>query len=145
VGFLFGLHFDGSTRRLQAQLVDLVERDPLTGVANRRELDLGLSRSLSSAARLDQRVTEMILDVDFFKRFNDHRGHEREICLCSALRRPSRGIAGTGRTRWPASGGRSSWWCWETPTRMRPGWWPTSSGMPSGRWISASIHRWTSP
>jgi diguanylate cyclase (GGDEF)-like protein len=82
VGFLFGLHFDGSTRRLQAQLVDLVERDPLTGVANRRGLDLGLSRSLSAAARLDQRVTVMIVDVDFFKRFNDHRGHaEGDLAL----------------------------------------------------------------
>ena len=82
VGFLFGLHFDGSTRRLQAQLVDLVERDPLTGVANRRGLDLGLSRSLSSAARLDQRVTVMMVDVDFFKRFNDHRGHaEGDLAL----------------------------------------------------------------
>lgn len=82
VGFLFGLHFDASNRKLQSQLIELVEKDPLTGAANRRGLDVALSRSLSSAARAGRWVTVMIVDVDCFKRFNDHRGHaEGDLAL----------------------------------------------------------------
>ena len=82
VGFLFGLHFEASNRRLRSQLLDLVERDPLTGAANRRGLDAALSRSLSAAARAGRWVTVMIADVDCFKRFNDHRGHaEGDLAL----------------------------------------------------------------
>jgi diguanylate cyclase (GGDEF)-like protein len=82
VGFLFGLHFDGSNRNLQARLLELVEKDPLTGAANRRGLEVALSRSLSAAARTGRWVTVMIADVDCFKRFNDHRGHaEGDLAL----------------------------------------------------------------
>ena len=63
-------------------LTDQAERDALTGLANRRAFD----RALEAAWRRGQRealpVAVLILDIDFFKQFNDLYGHlEGDACL----------------------------------------------------------------
>lgn len=58
---------------------DLLEEhaamDGLTGIANRRRFDQELARVWRSAERDGFPLTVMLIDVDHFKRYNDHYGH----------------------------------------------------------------------
>ncbi|MEZ0581481.1 diguanylate cyclase domain-containing protein [Erwinia sp. STN24] len=49
--------------------------DSLTGLANRRQFDLYLDRSLERANKLRSPMALLMIDVDSFKRFNDTYGH----------------------------------------------------------------------
>lgn len=49
--------------------------DGLTGLANRRQFDLFLRQSLKSSATSKKPVSLVMLDIDFFKRYNDFYGH----------------------------------------------------------------------
>lgn len=60
---------------LQRQLGDLVVRDPLTGLFNRRYLDEILERELARASRMNYPVGLMMVDIDHFKVLNDAHGH----------------------------------------------------------------------
>jgi diguanylate cyclase (GGDEF)-like protein len=51
-------------------------RDPLTGSFNRRYLEASLERELARAARHQEPLSVLMLDLDHFKRFNDTHGHE---------------------------------------------------------------------
>jgi diguanylate cyclase (GGDEF)-like protein len=51
------------------------ERDPLTGLANRRRLWASLERETARAERYGRAVSVVMLDVDGFKKFNDRLGH----------------------------------------------------------------------
>lgn len=56
--------------------------DGLTGVANRRQFEQVLPVSWSQCAREKQPLTIILLDIDFFKHFNDTYGHtEGDVCL----------------------------------------------------------------
>ncbi|NJL33780.1 MAG: diguanylate cyclase [Chloroflexaceae bacterium] len=61
---------------LREQLKQQAIRDALTGLYNRRYLDETLPRELQRAARHNQSVTVMMIDVDHFKYFNDTYGHD---------------------------------------------------------------------
>ena len=61
---------------LREALEDLVMRDPLTGLYNRRFLEEALERELARARREDLSVGILMLDLDHFKDFNDAYGHE---------------------------------------------------------------------
>ncbi|HTD29785.1 MAG TPA: diguanylate cyclase, partial [Xanthomonadaceae bacterium] len=58
---------------------DLLERlateDALTGVANRRKFDLIVEQEWKRAQRDGHWLSIVMVDVDFFKRYNDHYGH----------------------------------------------------------------------
>ncbi|MFF5297338.1 GGDEF domain-containing protein [Paractinoplanes globisporus] len=58
------------------QLDQLAHLDGLTGVPNRRSWDEALSRELARARRSGEPVVAGLLDLDFFKRFNDAYGHQ---------------------------------------------------------------------
>jgi len=75
VALTFGLYFDSLTGRLQRQLRQMAERDPLTGVANRRGMKVAMAGALAAAARSGDWVSVMILDLDRFKWLNDSWGH----------------------------------------------------------------------
>ncbi|MBB6183609.1 sensor domain-containing diguanylate cyclase [Oleiagrimonas soli] len=51
-------------------------RDPLTGLFNRRYLEVSLNRELLRSRRHGRSVAVMMLDMDHFKRFNDTHGHD---------------------------------------------------------------------
>lgn len=57
------------------KLVELSITDPLTGIANRRRFDDVLHAEWSRAKRIGSAITLAILDVDYFKRYNDSYGH----------------------------------------------------------------------
>ncbi len=62
--------------RLQETLRTQSLRDPLTGLFNRRYLEVSLARDLTRAIRRSQPLAVLMLDVDHFKRFNDTHGHD---------------------------------------------------------------------
>lgn len=62
--------------QLRHQLHEQAIRDALTGLFNRRYLDDILPVQLNAARRFQQTLGLVLLDADFFKRFNDHYGHE---------------------------------------------------------------------
>jgi len=56
--------------------------DSLTGLANRRRFDETINQEWRRAAREERPITLLLLDVDQFKRFNDHYGHQGgDACL----------------------------------------------------------------
>lgn len=57
------------------QLQELAEQDPLTGIANRRQLFGELNEALVQARISGERVGVFFLDVDNFKILNDSMGH----------------------------------------------------------------------
>lgn len=68
------------------QLADELERlsflDGLTGLANRRYFDSNFDKAWRSGMRDLTPLSLVMLDVDFFKRFNDHYGHQQgDQCL----------------------------------------------------------------
>ena len=67
------------------------ETDPLTRLANRRLLDVTISRALTIASVMERPVTLMMVDVDHFKAINDNHGHpagDQVLCaLADALQR----------------------------------------------------------
>lgn len=64
------------------QLKKMTEHDPLTGLANRRQLSEALEQQWRYALRHQQPLSIMMIDIDFFKNYNDHLGHQAgDICL----------------------------------------------------------------
>lgn len=60
----------------------LVNHDGLTGLANRRRLDEYLQQEWKRMARESQPLSLLLLDVDFFKKYNDTYGHlQGDQCL----------------------------------------------------------------
>lgn len=87
-----------------AQLERLALLDGLTGLDNRRSLDARLAHETRRAIREQQPLSVLLIDVDWFKDFNDHYGHiEGDDCLrrvatviAQSLRRPGDFIARFG-------------------------------------------------
>ena len=61
---------------LKEKLQEQAIRDPLTGVFNRRFLAELLDKEISKAERENTPVSIIMMDVDFFKNFNDTYGHK---------------------------------------------------------------------
>jgi diguanylate cyclase (GGDEF)-like protein len=66
-----------------AALRALALNDGLTGLANRRHFEEILAREFSRAARSGAPLALIMLDVDYFKKYNDLYGHPAgDVCLC---------------------------------------------------------------
>lgn len=63
-------------RRISRRLVELAERDELTGLYNRRRFHEELERMLADAARRGSAVGLLAFDLDGFKPINDAFGHQ---------------------------------------------------------------------
>jgi chemotaxis family two-component system sensor kinase Cph1 len=57
------------------RLAGLASTDSLTGLANRRSFDEHLQREWARAGRIQKPLALIILDLDFFKQYNDQYGH----------------------------------------------------------------------
>ena len=65
------------TQYLEDKLLgELLERDPLTSLKNRRSFDEHLQRIWMQAQRDSRTVAVLMIDVDDFKRYNDTYGHQ---------------------------------------------------------------------
>ena len=80
---LIGFMFDISERKqteekllaLQKELEELSFKDGLTGVANRRMYESIINVEWTNAQRNHQPLSVVLLDIDYFKQYNDHYGH----------------------------------------------------------------------
>ena len=61
--------------RANVQLAHLSTTDGLTGIANRRQFDQTLLTEWQRSARSQQPLSLVMVDIDFFKRYNDLYGH----------------------------------------------------------------------
>lgn len=79
-----------------SELAHLAATDALTGLANRRQLDLALEAEWKRALRDRTCLALILLDVDCFKAYNDRYGHQQgdsvlrrvAACLDASIRRP---------------------------------------------------------
>jgi diguanylate cyclase len=72
---------------LQGQLREQANRDPLTGLYNRRFLDTMLARELARCGREEKPLSLLMIDVDYFKKYNDCYGHQAgDECLKAVAR-----------------------------------------------------------
>jgi len=57
-------------------------QDPLTGLSNRRQFDTDMRNAMSHAATDRHPLALLLIDVDYFKPYNDHNGHPAgDACL----------------------------------------------------------------
>lgn len=69
-------------RRVNLELERLVTLDGLTQVANRRQFDAYLTQEWNRAVREQSNLSLILCDVDYFKSYNDHYGHQKgDECL----------------------------------------------------------------
>jgi diguanylate cyclase (GGDEF)-like protein len=70
-------------RFLEACLLrEMVARDGLTGIQNRRMFDQHILRVWQQSVRAEQRVALLLVDIDCFKDYNDRYGHQAgDECL----------------------------------------------------------------
>jgi diguanylate cyclase (GGDEF)-like protein len=65
------------------KLLGLSLTDGLTGIANRRKFDQQLEIEWQRAKRMGQELSVVMIDVDWFKKYNDYYGHQMgDDCLC---------------------------------------------------------------
>lgn len=71
------------TLKLQGDyLRSLAMLDGLTGIPNRRKFESALTAAWAQACRDSLPLSLVMIDVDFFKKYNDHYGHqEGDTCL----------------------------------------------------------------
>jgi diguanylate cyclase (GGDEF)-like protein/PAS domain S-box-containing protein len=90
-----GIVQDISERKLaEEEIKSLALYDPLTGLPNRRFLQVRLNQALVSSTDTGRRGALLFLDLDHFKLLNDSRGHDigdlllKQVAdrLCSCLR-----------------------------------------------------------
>lgn len=69
------------------ELSDLASRDGLTQIANRRRFDEHIEENWGRQARSQSPLSLILLDIDFFKRYNDRYGHQvGDRCLQQVAR-----------------------------------------------------------
>lgn len=63
-------------------LQEMADHDALTGLSNRRSLDLRVDAAWDEATRVGKSFAFLMLDIDNFKKFNDQYGHQMgDDCL----------------------------------------------------------------
>jgi diguanylate cyclase (GGDEF)-like protein len=95
---------ESQLKSINRELDYMARKDPLTGLSNRRTLDETILRECQRAARNRRPMAVLMIDIDFFKRFNDQNGHlAGDACLVAvsnalflALQRPGDSIARFG-------------------------------------------------
>ncbi len=76
-----------SLSRANQKLQDLASQDGLTGLCNRRSMDLRTDQFWRVAVSEGQSFGLLMLDIDHFKKYNDHYGHQSgDTCLCQVAR-----------------------------------------------------------
>ena len=74
---------------------DLLDRmallDGLTGIPNRRNFDVTFEKEIRRAARSKSFLSLILMDIDFFKKYNDHYGH---VAGDSCLRQVAKAVEG---------------------------------------------------
>ncbi len=84
----------GQVERLVSQLAAAARTDSLTQLANRRELEERFAAELERSTRTARPLSILVLDLDWFKEYNDRFGHNAGdrvlVMLAQALKRATR-------------------------------------------------------
>lgn len=88
----------------EKRLKQLADNDPLLGIPNRRLLDEKLHSEWRRMSREGEALSLLMIDVDLFKNYNDHYGHQAgDECLkrltqviCQVVNRPADFVARYG-------------------------------------------------
>lgn len=85
---LFGVMNDITSLKLAQQALERETlHDPLTGTANRRLLEQFIEREWRRETRHGHTVAAIMIDIDHFKNYNDHYGHQQgDECLRQVAR-----------------------------------------------------------
>lgn len=70
---------------LRRRLAEMAHTDPLTGLANRRQFETTLRAALTGVERYGGQCSVGLIDVDFFKQYNDAHGHVAGDALLKTL------------------------------------------------------------
>lgn len=62
-------------KQMRDQLANQALIDPLTGLGNRRMLETLMGEEMTRLARQGEYLSVLLIDIDFFKQFNDIYGH----------------------------------------------------------------------
>ena len=96
-------------KRAQIDLEALATRDGLTGLANRRSFDVKFGEEARRASRDLLPLSLLMIDVDYFKLYNDSQGHQKGDECLRADRPPRSPIrCGARRISPPATAARNS-------------------------------------
>jgi len=69
-------------KQLEGQLRNLAMKDGLTGISNRRSFDEALAAEWRRMQRQSGELSLILIDIDFFKNYNDTYGHlQGDACL----------------------------------------------------------------
>lgn len=81
LGFLFYIQIqrllvaEEELRLAQSDLEHIAKTDSLTGLPNRRYFDATLAQEWSRTCRTESSIALILIDIDWFKQYNDHYGH----------------------------------------------------------------------
>jgi diguanylate cyclase (GGDEF)-like protein len=97
-------HAEAALRIAAEQLRSLADTDGLTGVMNRRGFDEAFVREAARNAREGTPLSVLMIDIDWFKAYNDTYGHPagdeclRQVsrCLVDCVKRPADTVARYG-------------------------------------------------
>ena len=82
---IYGVERDDELGELSRTIRDLFTKanvDALTGIFNRRYIESNLAQTMEFLSRSKGRLSVLMVDIDFFKRYNDTYGHDRgDMCL----------------------------------------------------------------
>lgn len=80
-------HAEQALETANRRLAWLVWKDGLTGLGNRRQFDQVLAESWEQCRQAGAPLAMIMLDVDYFKHYNDHYGHQDgDHCLAAVAR-----------------------------------------------------------
>jgi len=97
IGLLSAMNFFEYYKDVEEHLSNLAIHDGLTGIYNRRYFDETLAREWKRTMREKASLSLIMLDIDYFKKYNDTYGHQagdeclRQVAttISGALRRPA--------------------------------------------------------
>lgn len=102
--FVLAVHREYEQERILKRLDAMAHQDPLTRIANRRYFDEASKAAIAQGAKVGGALTLILIDVDFFKGYNDHYGHQAgdeclllvAECLTESIREPGDLVARYG-------------------------------------------------
>lgn len=65
-----------SSDKEKGQFAELSVRDALTGIYNRRFMKVYLDNRISMLKRASEKISVLMADIDYFKKYNDTNGHQ---------------------------------------------------------------------
>jgi len=84
----------GELSKTILELFNKANVDALTGIYNRRYLESNLDQIMAMLSRDNGLLSVLMLDIDFFKRYNDAYGHDQgDVCLRAVAHAIDGGIA----------------------------------------------------